>query len=432
LYLAYNKAIATAAKKKFPKTTNCSTTHSLAYQAVVKSYNLLLGDFSYRSIKESITYEHKIEIVNLIKEFCLSKYLDFATFAEKSSDFIDITKYTITLCESYLEQMYSGKIECTHDFYLKVFHLALNDNLIDYSQFDFVMLDEIGDVNEVTLEIFKLLPSKLKIGTGDKAQNIYQFNHTINAFDVLKDTATFFHMTKSFRVSSVIALDIEKFVQSYIDPNMKFEGIAISDSPIVSRAFISRTNSTLVAKMIELQRLNTPYSLVRKVDDIYRHALMVASFKYQGNILDKAYKHVQEDIDIFFENVLPKDKSAKLLVYLLSKHTHDFILQQAIKLVLTHGIKTIFSSYDFAKLHESNKLSNSLILATAHSVKGNEYDEVTIGNDINELVKEIINNINQSENTHSISEYERSELNLAYVAASRAKKKLNNATFLCL
>jgi superfamily I DNA/RNA helicase len=159
---------------------------------------------------------------------------------------------------------------------------------------------------------------------------------------------------------------------------------------------------------------------------------MVASFKYQGNILDKAYKHVQEDIDIFFENVLPKDKSAKLLVYLLSKHTHDFILQQAIKLVLTHGIKTIFSSYDFAKLHESNKLPNSLILATAHSVKGNEYDEVTIGNDINELVKEIINNINQSENTHSISEYERSELNLAYVAASRAKKKLNNATFLCL
>jgi|GEM_PF-4258112 len=30
-----------------------------------------------------------------------------------------------------------------------------------------------------------------------------------------------------------------------------------------------------------------------------------------------------------------------------------------------------------------------------------------------------------------LSEYDRSELNLAYVAASRAKKKLNNAKFLC-
>ena len=35
LMLAYNKSIATSSKKKFPKTTHCMTTHSMAYQAVV-------------------------------------------------------------------------------------------------------------------------------------------------------------------------------------------------------------------------------------------------------------------------------------------------------------------------------------------------------------------------------------------------------------
>jgi len=875
LYLAYNKSIATEAKKKFPKSVNCSTTHSLAYQAVVKPYNLLLGDFSYRSIKERITYEHKLEIVNLIKEFCLSRFLDFDSFAEDASQLVTITPFTISLCNSYLAKMYSSEIECTHDFYLKVFHLALADNLIDYPPFSYVMLDECvvgrtgiktdngvmsitslynlyskgkklplaksynhktgvfeykpivevfsngkkdtltvtttsgiklkatanhkvmtqrgyveisnlvplkdyivsdtltsyvesviegkaekvydlsvldnnnyittstagkdcssgllvhncGDVNEVTLEIFKLLPAKIKIGTGDacipghvkvltdkgwrtmssvhnhvkegssvlvksynhvtnefefkpvlasvnngvkptlkfsttrstfectdnhkiltpqgyteagslkvgdiilkdgsselksvkrmlnkdqwhvllgsflgdgnlhkcsnsgkelrlrlghsekqlpylqwkahamggvavkttdamiktikdvscnissqytftskvfvldramtlasvrhlnplslaiwvmddgsiknkykdpdknfsitidsnnfslreneffakvlkknfgldttiqrtrdyyrlsfnsvntnklidiikpyinecfigkfihkpvtilpldnkfssyaadvisgiapvkscevfditvkdnhnfivsstaqktsasgvivhNCQNIYQFNHTINAFDVLKDSATIFSMTKSFRVSSLIAVEIEQFVQKYIDPSMQFEGTPISDKSISSRAFISRTNSTLIAKMIELQKSDTPYTLLRRVDDIFKHALMVSSFKYQGTILDSTYKHVQEDIDNFYEELLPLNKNAKLLPYLLQLHEHDFTLQRAIKLVLQHGPKAIYSAYDYAKSHETKTTSNSLVLATAHSVKG--------------------------------------------------------------
>jgi superfamily II DNA or RNA helicase len=35
LYLAFNKAIATEAKEKFPRTVDCRTTYSLAYRSVV-------------------------------------------------------------------------------------------------------------------------------------------------------------------------------------------------------------------------------------------------------------------------------------------------------------------------------------------------------------------------------------------------------------
>ena len=152
------------ASQKFPKSTLCSTTHSIAYQGVVKAYNLRVGNFTYRDIKEvGITYDHKLEILELIREFCLSSHTTFDDFASG----LEVTEFTTKLCNKYLSLMESGTIECTHDFYLKFFHLALRNQLVTYEPFDFIMLDEIGDVNEVTLEIFRLLPARIKVGTGD-------------------------------------------------------------------------------------------------------------------------------------------------------------------------------------------------------------------------------------------------------------------------
>lgn len=58
-----------------------------------------------------------------------------------------------------------------------------------------------------------------------------------------------------------------------------------------------------------------------------------------------------------------------------------------------------------------------------------EFDEVTIGNDLSELIVSIIADIGR---TGRIDEYQLTELNLAYVACSRAKKYLYNANFLKL
>ena len=43
-------------------------------------------------------------------------------------------------------------------------------------------MDESGDCNSVTIEIFKLLKADIKIMAGDQYQNIYGFNNTINGF----------------------------------------------------------------------------------------------------------------------------------------------------------------------------------------------------------------------------------------------------------
>lgn len=287
------------ASQKFPKSTLCSTTHSIAYQGVVKAYGLRVGNFTYRDIKEvGITYDHKLEIIELIREFCLSSHTTFDDFA---SD-LEVTEFTAKLCNKYLSLMESGTIECTHDFYLKFFHLALRNQLVTYEPFDFIMLDEIGDVNEVTLEIFRLLPARIKVGTGDQHQNIYSFNHTINAFEVLRDEAAFFDMTQSFRVKDTIASRIQSFCRNYMDESMTFCGVPITDTSISTRAIITRTNSALVATMIDLESSGTPFSLVRKASEIYKLPLLVTTFKHNSSINDPVYRHVQDDINHYFNH----------------------------------------------------------------------------------------------------------------------------------
>ena len=364
LYLAYNKSIAVEAGRKFPKNTHCMTTHSMAYAATVRPLKLKLGTFNYKSIKERIPYEDKCLLVDLIKEFCLSKHTSVTSF----STYYHLSPVLSTLLQQYLEKMRSAEIECTHDFYLKLFHLLLNDNEVTYDPFDFIMLDEAGDLNEVTLEIFKLLPSPKKIAVGDKHQNIYAFNHTVNCFSLLESHGKSLQMTQSFRVSEHIANSIENFCRKYLEPTMSFKGIKISDRTISSRAYITRTNSALVKKMIQLNDTGTPYGLVRKAKEIFKLPLMLCGLKYQGFITDPAYKHLQEDVNHWHEHTEIHEQFKSALSYIGSLYSDDIQLSQAIKLLAFAGKKTILETYEEARKHE--KVDQNYMLATAHSCKG--------------------------------------------------------------
>ena len=424
LYLAYNKSIATESQRKFPKTTHCMTTHSMAYRATVKSFGLKLGTISHRTITERIKYETKWDIINSMRSFCLSRYLSFSDYAEENR----LPLLHIKIANKYLANMQSGAIECTHDFYLKLFHIVLANKQVTYGNFDFIMLDEAGDLNEVTLEIFKLLPSQRKIAVGDKHQNIYQFNDTINCFNVLEGQGTLLHMTKSFRVESSIAKRIQTFCRSCLAPTMKFEGIPITDKTITTRAYLTRTNSALIAKMIQLNREQVPFSLLRRAADIFKIPLMLCNLTYQGFITDPNYKHLQNDVDDWHESDTIKLKHKSPLSYLASLHDDDYQLIQAVRLLQRHRKSLIIDTYEDARKHEKSR--HNYTLATAHSCKGNEFDEVTISDDLNESIADIISDIKIGLPIDDIIPKDLESLNLYYVAITRTSKELFNAQYL--
>jgi F-box protein 18 (helicase) len=427
LYLAYNKAIATSSKDKFPNYIDCRTTHSLAYRATVTSMGLRVGFFGPRQITERMSSTDKHLLTEDIKEFCLSSHLTYQGYAE------DTGRVNTATANKYLNLMSEGKIECTHDFYLKMFHLVLADGSFKPSKYDIVMLDEAGDLNEVTLEIFRLLPAKLKIAVGDPHQNIYTFNHTINCFERLSDEGTTFKLSKSFRVPVHIAEPIEKFCQAYLNPGMEFKGIESTNTKIRNRGYIARTNGGLVNKMIELNNDRVPYGLVRKAQEIFKIPLMVAGMKYQGKIYDPAYKHLQDDIDDWYENVDGAQKIYKTLPgYLKNKHGEDLSLGQAINLVGKHGKGGIFDAYAEAKNHEGSK--QDFMLLTAHSAKGLEFDEVILAPDMNTSIENLVEELKEEAKSGDVkrvlSSQEKESLNLYYVGCSRALVSLKNAEYL--
>jgi len=428
IYLAYNKAIATEASRKFPKTIACKTTHSLAYQNTIKQNKLKVGWFNWKSIKESLPYEIRLIIIDLLDEFCLSKYETFEEFkTDKLIENTNLNKRILDLTKEYFIKMITGKIDITHAAYLKLYHLNLVNNITIHNEFDLLMLDESGDINEVTLEIFKILPAKRKVMVGDENQNIYTFNNTINGFKVLKDEGVQLNMTRSFRCAPAIAERIEMFCQKHIDKNFQFKGTEPEDDIIRSIAYITRNNSELVGQIIRLNESNTPYNLTRPAQSIFELLLILITLKPNGKIFSKEWKYLQDDANEWDNSDYLKNEYKTLRSYIVSLYGEEPAISSALNILSEHDNDIIFEAFELAKQHEKEK-NHMYTLCTSHSSKGLEFDEVIIGNDLNNSIERITEN----KKPYEYDEKDIEAMMLAYVATSRAIKKLTSASLLDL
>lgn len=324
--------------------------------------------------------------------------------------------------------MQSGTIKCTHDFYLKFFHIGLATGIITFPNFDIILLDEAGDLNAVTLEIFRLLPATRKIAVGDGFQNVYAFNHTINCFKLLNSEGTTFHMTQSFRVADYIAKGIQQFCRTTLDPRFSFKGIPMPvKPPIKTRAYIARTNSSLVTKMIQLNQLGIPYKLTRTPYQIFQLPLVICTILCNKVITDPMYAHLQDDIDLYLKDETLRNQFKSRIAFISSIYKDDVQLSTAISTVMRHGVEAIIECYESSRKYL--KTNCSLSLGTSHSVKGLEFCEVEIDDDLNQVVAPILDYIADG---NEPSEAQISELNLYYVAVSRCRVSLINAQHISL
>lgn len=427
LYLAYNKSVAIEAKTKFPKNVHCSTSHSFAFQNTIKSYGLSIGTFFWKSIKERIPYEQKLVLLDTMKEWCLSKYDKFDDFREaKTKQGTNTDDRIFNLTKEYFNKMVKGKIPITHDGYLKFYHMLLAHKKIKHKEFDLIAIDEIGDINEVTYAIFKLLPAKKKIGTGDRCQNIYTFNHTINIFDNVEDKETIMSMSQSFRCHIDIAKRIDAFGKRYVDPNKNFIGVEYDDLTPKTSAYISRNNAQLIDKMITFKMNNTKYNLLRPVDSIFELVLILLSVNNEDTKITKGdYKYLQQDINDYDYSMTLQSQFDSPLQYIKNIYGEDPGFKTAFALIREHGPMIIYDTYNDAKSHEKEKTKHSITLGTVFGTKGSEFDKVTIMEDLNRSMEKIFSETGT--NREEFSKEDKTTMLLYYTACSRAKKVLMNA-----
>lgn len=286
--------------------------------------------------------------------------------------------------------MQENKIPITHSFYLKEFSLTFDPAKYN---FDFVLLDEAQDTNEVTLNIFNQFNSK-KILVGDKHQSIYKFRGAVNAMDKVETDYSLF-LSHTFRCSK----DVVSFA-NYVLKTYKNEQKELISSKLESSkddntiAYITRTNSQtifLISKYDDFHLYKTPQQL-------FKTAIQVHYF------LTKKFDKLYDD----FKYLIKYENKQGLTEY--AKKYNDVNLQSAIRVAST------FKGYLFVLLNKAkikNNKNSKIKILTAHTSKGLEFENVVLGADFKSLCK-----INDREILIE-------EANLLYVAITRAKSKIS-------
>ena len=428
-YLVFGNANAAEAKLKFGHNAICSTLHSLAYSAVVNPYGLKTPAVSFISWAKAaelttVPYGHMKLVSNHVDSFCNSAHTSLDAYADEQ----ELDSSLVQYIRSILEAMYTGVLSTTHSFYLKLYHIGILEGNIKPVEVDLLAVDEAGDLTQITLDIFDNYPAKQKVMVGDSGQAIFEFMKCVNGFDYYRNQGVLLNLTKSFRVSTKIAHSIQRFCNSTFDPTMVFEGMEYPIStPAVTEAYITRTNASLIAKMVELDTSGIPFKLVSKAKagQLFKYPLCIMGHKPGSPVYDDDLRDLCSVIDKWHTVVKHIRNSGTYTGYLMDQCADNPSIISACKLINQFGYSAIWDAHALVDKHK-HAVDVNLTLMTAHSSKGLERDIVTLDDDMNDSVEEIIDKVMDGKD---LSPAELAELKLYYVAISRCKLALNNAKF---
>lgn len=427
LYTAYNKAIVEDSKKKI-KNIDVRTLHSLAYKY---SPNKNISNMNYKTINENLEYSEKREIIDLLSDFFLSSFLNLDDYVKNLllNDNKETKDRTLSFAKSYFNRMIDGSIAVPFDFLLKFLHIKLHlakiNNLDFELKFDLMILDECQDTTAVSFEIFKLINARKKVILGDTYQNIYSFMKTVNAFELV-DNRILMHLTQSFRCIPEIGKFIEQYGKKFLYPDFKFTGTANTKTEIKTEAHLTRGNISLIETMHSFHKQNKHYSLTRKIDDIFELPVSLHEANKGMKVTSKKYSFLESE---FAKYLLDAHKNISFFNYLEIIFNADTDIKKGINLLITLDAEKV----DILQVKQQAELMSdnpNIKLSTAHTFKGLEADIVYINDDLNEALEKAENNkkefYKKNKKDAKLPASILNELNLYYVAISRAKIKIEN------
>ncbi|MGL4987682.1 MAG: ATP-dependent helicase [Cetobacterium sp.] len=363
-------------QKLTPNNNICiETFHSLAYK-ILKKY----------------TKQKKIEVITSDSSISLALQSKFYKYLKSKISNEEITKSLTSSKENYLKSIFFQKLDSNTKIIFQNFLneieeikkirslysfddllnklltlLKLNNSLIN---FDYIMIDEYQDTDNIQLEILKILSKKSNLmAVGDDYQSIYSFKGTsieniLNFSNDFKNSKIFV-LKKNYRSSETILNFSNEFSK-----NLRYS---------FRKVLISNNSSD------KLPSLN-----------IFKNHFDEISFIY-SKIVSILNENKNSTIAILFRNYSYMEEFIKLF----NKYKLNYNITQNIFL------ENIFKDKIFEK--ESN-----LSLLTIHSSKGLEWDYVFVPLLLDGIVPTSLGNTINTEE----------EKRLFYVAITRAKKEL--------
>ena len=425
LYLAFNKSVQTDAERKFPANTLCRTVHSMAFQAIGKQYTNI-GNLPFFLITKALSVDvYRATLVSRTLENWHNSASEAIEVAHVPPDTLARFEHgfepkIVDAAEYIWQQMLKNteKFPMTHSGYLKLYQLSK-----PVFNADTILLDEAQDSNPVTVDI---VMRQRECGTriilvGDPFQSIYQWRGSVDAMDMITDARTLF-LTKSFRFGPAVAGVANKLLSVFFKNEKPVLGHDIADSIVdrhaegMPRTLICRTNSELFRSAALAASSRQRLAVVGDLKfAIFLEKLMDVYYLHKGE-----RGRIKEKQIAFFRSY------ADLVKF--SQDRLDVELASRVNIVNDYK-ERIPETLDNIRKAQSALADANILLVTGHSAKGLEWPNVTLADDFPELFDEH----RRPWAAFGPATIEKGEINLLYVAATRAQSALQlNSELRCL
>lgn len=428
-YVAFNKSIAEEARHKFPQNINCSTMHALAFRAIKeRGYRVedMTGNVNGGFLAARCNYR-KYDVgpdLSISARGWGSIVIETLRRWQRSGDDtmterhavlegkLDMLNATIAahLRRKIVEDAWSlwdrmtrrnPDLPMGHDGYLKLF--ALGRPKIDG---DFILLDEAQDTNGVVMELMRHQSAQL-ITVGDRHQSIYEWRGALNAMVELPCDLEA-RLSTSFRFGPNVAGYATEILK-LLDETLPLKGNpARNDSlgPIAKpRTILARTNGALIEELVHQLTMGVKPHIVGGVTEML--TMIDATEKLEAN------QTVENPLMFFGFRCWAEVVAAS------TQEDCSADLRRWVNLVEKYGTNELRRAFQGLPAKEEGA---PLVLATGHKSKGREWDEVRLMDDF--LMGVSTKDKPEQTIDGKAPKWPAPELRLFYVAATRAKDKL--------
>lgn len=436
-YIAFNKAIVKDSATRMPGHVEARTAHSLAMQAVGRRFSHRLGE-SQRMRSDDLARLMGIQeirvgdgvstkalapsylagqVMQAVKNFCQSAdpvpnawrhmaYIEGIdppskegkrTYSNNNAVRSALQPYLDTVWQDATNER--GRFPYNHDYYLKLWQVS--GPIIEA---DVIYFDEAQDVSPVLAAIVGAQRHAQLVYVGDSNQSIYEFTGAVDAMSQL-NAARRAMLSQSFRFGQAVA-DIANRVLAELPTDMAltgYEEIPSTIGPVSNPdAILCRSNAAAVEALMNAQYARIPAHMVGEGKEVVAFARGRLDLRDRGRSTHRDlacfrnWGEVQEYVLADMQGV-----DLKLMVDLIDKFGAGEIIEAVQRMVPEREAR--------------------LILSTAHSAKGREWNTVKLSRDFKRRLPEPGTVNEEGEPAGPTDE----ELRLLYVAVTRARLELD-------
>src|SRR5689334_8754359 len=417
LYLAYNKAARLEAQRRFPAHVACRTVRSLAYRAtgMAARRHRLERRLAAREVAEALAIPALDGLRPAFWAHCaIATVRGFTHSAARELDAGHlpplprgtdragpVLAWARRLWADTLDP--AGVLPLEHDAYLKLWHL---DGARLPAAAEVLYLDEAQDANPVTVAILQA-QRRPTVWVGDPWQSVYRFRGSVNAMRMIE--APVRHLSRSWRFGEELARVARAILAHTSSPPLVplrgDPGIATTLGPVRPPcAVLCRTNAGLFEAAV---RGRDRLHVVGGLEPLAR--LVLGGWRlYLGELVPEvpALARFRGWDELLEEAGEGRDPELRFLVRVVARYG------RALPGLVADLRRRAVPHPDMAER----------VLATAHKAKGLEWPEVRLADDFPSLAE--LDAADPDGAPWLTPEERDQELHLLYVAATRARRRL--------